>query len=57
LCFVVVFVVVFKKTGHVRLQMEDVPVLLASSTGLPRKRAHWPTESLASSSQSAGLGP
>lgn len=37
--------------------MEDVPVLLASSTGLPRKRAHWPTESLAPSSQSTGLGP
>lgn len=35
----------FKKTGHVRLQREDVPVLLASSTVLPRKRTHWPTGS------------
>lgn len=28
--------------------MEHVPVLLASSTGLPGKRAGWPTKSLVS---------
>lgn len=52
--FIVLFFFFFKIMEHVRLQMEDVPVLPASSTGFPGKRAGWPTESLGSSNQSAG---
>ena len=36
--------------------MDSVPVLPASSTGLPKERGGWPTES-ASASQSAELCP
>lgn len=55
--FFVSFFIFFKRMEHTRLHVEDVPVLQASSTGLPGKRADWPTKSFASSRLGARLCP
>lgn len=47
----------FYENGTCEAHLEDAPVLPARSSGLPGKRAGWPTQSLVSSGQSARLCP